>query len=169
MRAKNLSPLQKTNAGSPADVGAYRIRPTGTRPSDDRSPLSGRLKGVFDTPLQKTNGGIPTDARQQSLYPIGNGSQTCTRCGLKGRWMIAQGRATPRAERHPGDAMHDPSPASCNPPPDLRRAGRGEDCRMRDFFHTVRSQGVALGYRPATFQAAGNPAAARQHPVIINN
>ena len=85
------------------------------------------------------------------MFPRINGN---ARGAPEGQINPAQGRATPRAERHPGDAMHDPSPASCKSPPDLPSAGRGVDCRMRDFFHTVRTQGVALGYRPAALQAA---------------
>ena len=100
------------------------------------------------------------------MFPRINGN---ARGAPEGQINPAQGRATPGAERHPGDAMHDPSPASCNPPPDLPLAGRGVDCRMRDFFHTIRTQGVALGYRPATFQAAGNTIATHQRPIIINN
>ena len=51
---KSFAPT-KTQHRNPPNVGAYRIRPAGTRPLDDRSPLSGRLMGVFNTPLQKPN------------------------------------------------------------------------------------------------------------------
>ena len=100
------------------------------------------------------------------MFPRINGN---ARGAPEGQINPAQGRATPRAERHPGDAMHDPSPASCKPPPDLLRAGRGVVCRMRDFFHTIQTQGLALGYRPATFQAAGTPADGLQwtFPTIV--
>ena len=97
------------------------------------------------------------------MFPRINGN---ARGAPEGQINPAQGRATPRAERHPGDAMHDPSPASCKPPPDLPLAGRGVVCRMRDFFHTVRTQGVALGYRPAALQAAKIPVDTRQSTLL---
>ena len=75
--AKNFSPLRKPNAGMPPDVGAYRIRPTGTRPSNNRSPLSGRLMGVCDTPLRTPNGGCIIDFGQ-SPFQTGVGAKNFT-------------------------------------------------------------------------------------------
>ena len=61
---------------------------------------------------------------------------TCTRRGLKGRQTIAQGRATPKAERHPGGSEAHPIPPvpyQPHPPPwhaELggRLAGNGDFC-----------------------------------------
>ena len=65
---KNPSRMPCRQPASPASVGAYRIRPTGPQPSDDRSPLSGRPRGVCDTPLQNPNAGrLAVTQRSASL------------------------------------------------------------------------------------------------------
>ena len=61
-----------------------------------------------------------------------------------------------RPKRPVGPPDHSPGR---NPgwPDDVRERNPGwwgEIGRMRDFFYTVRTQGVALGYRPAALQAA---------------
>ena len=69
-RMKNLSRMSCRQPTSPVDVGAYYIRPTGTRPSNNRSPLPGRLMGVFDTPLRKPNAGSTVVARKSAFRPF---------------------------------------------------------------------------------------------------
>ena len=69
-RMKNLSRMSCRQPTSPVDVGAYCIRPTGTRPSNNRSPLPGRLMGVFDTPLRKPKAGSTVVARKSAFRPF---------------------------------------------------------------------------------------------------
>ena len=66
-RMKNLSRMSCRQPTSPVDVGAYCIRPTGTQPSNNRSPLPGRLMGVFDTPLRKPKAGSTVVARKSAF------------------------------------------------------------------------------------------------------
>ena len=70
----------------------------------------------------------------------------------RGNEISAQGRATPKAERHPGSNDADPPSAPCNPFPTLLRAGLGKGCRARKSCLGTVPQGVALGWVESPLQ-----------------
>ena len=163
------TPLRNSNAGNAIDVGAYRIRPTGTRPSDNRPPLSGRLKGVFDTPLRNSNAGSAIDVGAYRIRPTdtrpSNDRSPFRAAGKSpdvGAYRIRPTSTRPSNNRLP---LSGRLKGVCDTPLQKPNAGNPIAARQLTFPTIVGAKNLS----PLQKTNDGRLTATHQRPVIINN